>query len=319
DMDGKPIQYDNSEHPKYDTNGNPIRYPDESRPTYDQDGNPISYPKDNTEDRPKYNQDGKPIYYDDSDHPKYDRTGTPIKYPAEATPNYDKNGRPIKYQIPDKPKYDKDGKVIDYRSVALKSLENNYASFFPMEWFLEQLQDDEQQDGSQNNGSQSKTAGGAAGRAAGGERKQNPSDNGSESQDNSAQRSGNYERMNEGCQCLGKAYDELAALRAKFEKLRIIGHDTKKTVKWALSFGDDVSGIHALSGLAWQTQRVKIVKSYDEFEEAYDKKYKEFVQQLYNVLMKIDRCEAKIGYENWYNTAGFIYYEFMRTRYAAVS
>lgn len=337
DKDGNPIQYDDSDHPKYDKDGNPITYPDESRPTYDKDGKPISYPKDNTEDRPKYNKDGKPIYYDDSDHPKYDREGNPIKYPTESRPNYDKNGKPIKYQNPDKPKYDKDGKIIDYTTVAVVTLENGYASFFPITWFQEKgkqqdnkqrdgkQQNNQPQDGKQNTGSQGKTAGGAAGRAAVGERKNNPSGNNDGDGSQGGEIGGNtgrgvsYEQMSQGCQCLGRAYDELATLRAKFEKLRIIGHDTKKTVDWALSFGDDVSSFHALSGLAWQTQRVKIVKSYDEFEEAYDKKYKEFVQQLYNVLMKIDSCEAKMGYENWYNTAGFIYYEFMRTRYAAVS
>jgi hypothetical protein len=85
---------------------------------------------------------------------------------------------------------------------------------------------------------------------------------------------------------------------------------------YGISFGDDFSGVHGVSGLAWQKQRAEILKSIDQFDVTYTNKYNELIDRLYDTLIQIDECELKLGYENWYSQSGFIYYEFMKVRYA---
>lgn len=120
-----------------------------------------------------------------------------------------------------------------------------------------------------------------------------------------------------GCKCLEAAYAKLQEQRNKLEKILIIGQHTKKVTDFGISFGDDFSGVHGVSGLVWQTQRVKVLESIDKFDISYNDKYKELIDKLYNALIEIDECEKKLGYENWYSHSGFIYYEFMKVRYAS--
>lgn len=128
---------------------------------------------------------------------------------------------------------------------------------------------------------------------------------------------GEGRRENEaGCQCLEAAYADLLKRRQSLEKLLKIGQHTKKVTDFGISFGDDFSSIHGVSGLVWQTQRAKVLESIKSFDVTYDNKYKELLDKLYNALIKIDECENKLGYENWYSQSGFIYYEFMKVRYA---
>ncbi len=121
----------------------------------------------------------------------------------------------------------------------------------------------------------------------------------------------------EGCDCLERAYKQLQDDRHTLEKLLKIGQHTKKVTDFGISFGDNFSGIHGVSGLAWQTQRAKVIKSLEKFDNTYNNKYKELIDKLYNTLLWIDDCEKQLGYENWYSHSGFIYYEFMKVRYAS--
>ena len=121
----------------------------------------------------------------------------------------------------------------------------------------------------------------------------------------------------EGCTCLEEAYAKLQEQRYKLEKLLKIGQHTKKVTDFGISFGDDFSGVHGVSGLVWQTQRAKVLQSIKKFDITYNNKYKELIEKLYNALIRIDECEQKLGYENWYSQSGFIYYEFMKVRYAS--
>ncbi|WP_339918282.1 hypothetical protein [Yeosuana marina] len=120
-----------------------------------------------------------------------------------------------------------------------------------------------------------------------------------------------------GCKCLEEAYANLQKRRYSLEKLLKIGQHTKKVTDYGISFGDDFSGVHGVSGLAWQKQRAEILKSIDQFDVTYTNKYNELIDRLYDTLIQIDECELKLGYENWYSQSGFIYYEFMKVRYAS--
>ena len=130
--------------------------------------------------------------------------------------------------------------------------------------------------------------------------------------------SGGRDREKEaGCTCLEEAYADLLKQRYSLEKLLKIGQHTKKVTDFGISFGDDFSGVHGVSGLAWQKVRADVIKSIDKFDITYTNKYNELIEKLYNALIKIDDCESKLGYENWYSHSGFIYYEFMKVRYAS--
>ncbi len=143
-----------------------------------------------------------------------------------------------------------------------------------------------------------------------------PDDSGNLDDNRAAEERERNREKEEGCNCLEAAYADLLKQRYSLEKLLKIGQHTKKVTDFGISFGDDFSGVHGVSGLVWQTQRAKVLKSIDKFDITYNNKYKELIDKLYNALIKIDECENQLGYENWYSQSGFIYYEFMKVRYA---
>lgn len=121
---------------------------------------------------------------------------------------------------------------------------------------------------------------------------------------------------NPACQqCFGTAHERFIEDRLLLEELRIIYSSTKDFADAAMSFGDNVSGIHGVSGLAWQTERRKIEKSLTAMDEAYDAKFTELLDTTHESLMRISSCEDQFGLPDWYNRFGFIYFEFLRDKY----
>ncbi len=117
-------------------------------------------------------------------------------------------------------------------------------------------------------------------------------------------------------QCYDRAQRDLNFIRVQFEKMRALYDATTTMAKNAIAFGDDVSSIHGMMGLAWQTQRRGIQKSVDHLGQTYDGKYREFLAILERSLKSIDACEWKhFDTVDWYNRFGFIYYQFMEARY----
>jgi hypothetical protein len=116
--------------------------------------------------------------------------------------------------------------------------------------------------------------------------------------------------------CFQAAYDELNAVRYRFEKLRRVYQSTKAFTSAGLSFGDNAASIHGITGLAWQTERRKIEQSLRNLDASYDGKYEELVGVLHKSVQRIGQCEAQYFNEpDWYNRYGFIYYTFMADRY----
>ena len=83
----------------------------------------------------------------------------------------------------------------------------------------------------------------------------------------------------------------------------------------AVSFGDNVSGVHGVSGLAWQNQKFKILKSVEELKKSYDKKYQELLVEMQKALMELNDCEAEHGIPDWYDRFGYMYYDFTKNQY----
>lgn len=118
-----------------------------------------------------------------------------------------------------------------------------------------------------------------------------------------------------GCKCLQNAYKKLEETRLRLETLRVITARIDRITNYQINWGDDVSSVHGVIGIVWQEKKVEILKAMKKFDSTYDAKYHEMLPDLYNNLIEIDRCEALLGFENWYGNAGFIYYEFMREKY----
>ncbi len=122
-------------------------------------------------------------------------------------------------------------------------------------------------------------------------------------------------RKKEGCDCLKAAYLKLDKRRFNLEKLKIIASRIKRQTDYAISFGDNVSGVHAVSGLAWQSEKKGILESLKKFDNTYKNKYNEMMNDLDKILIEIDRCESLLGFENWYEGYGSIYFTFMQDKY----
>ena len=119
-----------------------------------------------------------------------------------------------------------------------------------------------------------------------------------------------------GCACLEKEYTNLNNRRLNLERLRVIYSHAMKKINAGIAFGDNVSGVHGVSGLAWQSQKMIILtKSIPTLNKAYDDKYAEMIHALEENLRAIENCESMLGYDNWYNHAGFIYFQFMADKY----
>jgi len=116
-------------------------------------------------------------------------------------------------------------------------------------------------------------------------------------------------------QCYAQAIGNLTTIRRSLGRLSCIHSNTKSFKEAAIAFGDNVSGIHGVLGLAWQTERQGIELEFNKFKETYDKKYIELMQALERNLKTIGECENKFGMKDWYGRFGFIYFEMMKEKY----
>ncbi|NND62937.1 MAG: hypothetical protein HKN48_07050 [Flavobacteriaceae bacterium] len=115
--------------------------------------------------------------------------------------------------------------------------------------------------------------------------------------------------------CFEEARRELNHSRYTFERLKTIYKCTKTFTDRAIAFGDNVSGVHGVSGLAWQAERVKIEKSVKDLQKTYDQKFTELLEAQKRALMALNDCEAQYGIPDWYDRFGYMYYEFTAMNY----
>jgi hypothetical protein len=121
----------------------------------------------------------------------------------------------------------------------------------------------------------------------------------------------------EACvQCYAAAQDHLQGMMLLLERLRASYDSTKRYTDASISFGDNVSGIHAVSGLAWQTQRRGIMRTFEQFTRTYEEKRVGMMGSLRRALDEINTCESQFfNNPDWYSRFGFVYYQFMDARY----
>ncbi|HEY0255389.1 MAG TPA: hypothetical protein VGC41_27860, partial [Kofleriaceae bacterium] len=125
------------------------------------------------------------------------------------------------------------------------------------------------------------------------------------------------EAGNAGCtECYREAEASLNGMRVNLERLKCYYGAYKRFVDASLAFGDSASGIHAVTGLEWQTQRAGIVAEMDNLSHAYDQKFHDMLPNLEASLRKFDRCETQYFHNaDWYARFGNLYYAFMADRY----
>ena len=117
-------------------------------------------------------------------------------------------------------------------------------------------------------------------------------------------------------QCFQDAVRELNGMRLNLERLRCYYAAYKRFVDASIAFGDSASGVHAVTGLAWQSERAGIIEAMDGLNRTYDTKYSQMMPNLRTALDKVGRCESQYFHEpDWYSRFGFIYYSFMSDRY----
>lgn len=115
--------------------------------------------------------------------------------------------------------------------------------------------------------------------------------------------------------CFEKSYAKVNFYRRQLARLRCIYNNTKTYKDAAVALGDNTSGIHAMSGMAWQKERVTIMNTYKNMQKTYDAKSTQFLEGLYDSLQELNTCMYIAGENNWYTKSGFIYFEFMQERY----
>jgi hypothetical protein len=121
----------------------------------------------------------------------------------------------------------------------------------------------------------------------------------------------------QGCwTCYEQANKRLAQLRINFEKLRILYKETDDYTKAATALGDSWAGVSNLGGIEWTAQRLKILKSWKQFEAAYRKKYNQLVNALKDALQEVAKCEEQyFGVDDWYARYGYMFHSFMAMHY----
>ena len=117
-------------------------------------------------------------------------------------------------------------------------------------------------------------------------------------------------------ECYTKAQTDINLMRFNLEKLRATCQGGKDAADYAMKFGDDVSSIHGGLGIAWQAQKLGIMKSVAHLKAACAAKYDGMMSGTEKAVREMDRCEAQyFNNPDWRNRYGFIYDQFLRERY----
>lgn len=118
------------------------------------------------------------------------------------------------------------------------------------------------------------------------------------------------------CQsCYEGAVTRLQTVRRGMARMRCVYMNTKNFKDKALSFGDNIAGLHGAMGMVWQGQRKGIEDSYKRFTQAYDRKYTDFIGSLHEALLAVNTCENQFGTRDWYQRFGFMFEEIMKEKY----
>lgn len=116
--------------------------------------------------------------------------------------------------------------------------------------------------------------------------------------------------------CYDKPVRDIEFYRYYLEVARSIYQSQKRYVDWAVNFGDSVSPIHGVSGLAWQAEKKGILQAFEKLKTSVKKRYEGYLDGQERALREFGVCEkSEFGVDGWYERYGFIYMSFLRARY----
>ncbi len=116
--------------------------------------------------------------------------------------------------------------------------------------------------------------------------------------------------------CYEKPVRDVEFNRYYLEVARSIYESQKRYVDWAVRFGDSVSPIHGVSGLAWQAEKKGILEAFEKLKASVKRRYNGYLDGQERALQAIAACEKReFGVDGWYERYGFIYMSFLRGRY----
>lgn len=120
-------------------------------------------------------------------------------------------------------------------------------------------------------------------------------------------------------QCYESAVRKIDFNRFYIERARCITEVNVRMANSAMAFGDTSSGIHAVTGLAWQLEgKPPIKKATEDLKRTYTRKAGQYLQNLEGALQELGQCEAEhFGERDWYQRYGWIYLNFMKAKYAS--
>lgn len=120
-------------------------------------------------------------------------------------------------------------------------------------------------------------------------------------------------------QCYESAVRKIDFNRFYIERARCITEVNVRMANSAMAFGDTSSGIHAVTGLAWQLEgKPPIKKATEDLKRTYTRKAGQYLQNLEGALKELGQCEAEhFGERDWYQRYGWIYLNFMKAKYAS--
>ena len=119
--------------------------------------------------------------------------------------------------------------------------------------------------------------------------------------------------------CYAEATRKIDFNRFYIERARCITVTNVKMANSAMAFGDSTSGIHGVAGLSWQLQgKPQIKEAVESLQKTYVNKAGQYLSNLDEALHDLGKCEAKYYSEDdWYQRYGWIYLNFMKSKYAS--
>lgn len=103
--------------------------------------------------------------------------------------------------------------------------------------------------------------------------------------------------------------------RYTFEKLKTIYDCTKSYSDRAIALGDNMSGVHGVSGIVWQQEKFKIEKTVIDMQKAYDKMFGTLLKEQLEILEELNKCENEHGIPDWFDRFGKLYFDFTKLHY----
>lgn len=123
----------------------------------------------------------------------------------------------------------------------------------------------------------------------------------------------------EDCQqCFGDAVRAIDFNRFYIERARCITAANVRMANSAMAFGDSSSGVHGVTGLSWSLGgKPQVERAVADLKRTYTRKARDYLFEIDRSMKKLGQCEAEhFGERDWYQRYGWLYVNFMRSKYA---